>query len=83
MVLFSLKKEKEERKMRMKSTGIVRKIDELGRITLPIEIRRIMDIEQKVKAIADSADELKKSQNTILNEEIRKKENKRKMRGNE
>ena len=33
--------------MRMKSTGIVRKIDELGRITLPIEIRRIMDIEQK------------------------------------
>lgn len=34
----------------------------------------IMDIEQKVKAIADSADELKESQNTILNEEIRKKE---------
>lgn len=33
--------------MGMKSTGVVRKIDELGRITLPIEIRRIMDIEQK------------------------------------
>ncbi len=29
----------------MKSTGIVRKIDELGRIVLPIEIRRTMHIE--------------------------------------
>ena len=28
----------------MKSTGIVRKIDELGRIVLPIEIRNTMDI---------------------------------------
>lgn len=28
----------------MKSTGIVRKIDELGRIVLPIELRRILDI---------------------------------------
>ncbi len=27
-----------------KSTGIVRKIDELGRIVLPIELRRILDI---------------------------------------
>lgn len=34
----------------------------------------IMDIEQKVKSIADSADELIESQNTILDEEIRKKE---------
>lgn len=34
----------------------------------------IMDIEQKVKAIADSADKLKESQSSILNEEIRKKE---------
>lgn len=29
----------------MKSTGIVRKIDELGRIVLPIEIRRTMHID--------------------------------------
>mgnify|MGYP002677073637 CR=1 FL=1 len=29
----------------MKSTGIVRKVDELGRIVLPIEIRKNMDIE--------------------------------------
>ncbi|HEX3076699.1 MAG TPA: AbrB/MazE/SpoVT family DNA-binding domain-containing protein, partial [Lachnospiraceae bacterium] len=29
----------------MKSIGITRKIDELGRITLPIELRRTLDIE--------------------------------------
>ena len=28
----------------MKSTGIVRKVDELGRIVLPVEIRRTMHI---------------------------------------
>ena len=28
----------------MKSTGVVRKVDELGRIVLPIEIRKILDI---------------------------------------
>ncbi len=28
----------------MKSTGIVRKVDNLGRIVLPIELRRTMDI---------------------------------------
>ena len=31
----------------MKSTGIVRKVDELGRIVLPIELRRTLEIEQK------------------------------------
>ncbi len=31
----------------MKATGVVRKVDELGRIVLPIELRRIMDIEEK------------------------------------
>ncbi|MBE6530918.1 MAG: AbrB/MazE/SpoVT family DNA-binding domain-containing protein [Ruminococcaceae bacterium] len=31
----------------MKSTGIVRKVDELGRIVLPIEIRKVMDIKVK------------------------------------
>lgn len=31
----------------MKSTGIVRKIDELGRIVLPIELRRVLDINEK------------------------------------
>jgi transcriptional pleiotropic regulator of transition state genes len=28
----------------MKSTGVVRKIDQLGRIVLPIELRRTLDI---------------------------------------
>lgn len=31
----------------MKSTGILRKVDELGRITLPIELRRSLDLEVK------------------------------------
>ena len=31
----------------MKSTGIVRKVDELGRIVLPIELRRSLDIDVK------------------------------------
>ena len=31
----------------MKSTGIVRKVDELGRIVLPIVLRRTLDIEEK------------------------------------
>ena len=31
----------------MKSTGIVRKVDELGRIVLPIELRRTLGIAEK------------------------------------
>lgn len=31
----------------MKSTGIVRKVDELGRVVLPIELRRTLDINIK------------------------------------
>ena len=31
----------------MKSTGIVRKLDDLGRIVLPIELRRTLEIEEK------------------------------------
>ncbi|HBR07736.1 MAG TPA: AbrB family transcriptional regulator [Clostridiales bacterium] len=31
----------------MKSIGIVRKVDELGRIVLPIELRRTLDIAEK------------------------------------
>jgi transcriptional pleiotropic regulator of transition state genes len=29
----------------LKSTGIVRRVDELGRVVLPIELRRTLDIE--------------------------------------
>lgn len=31
----------------MKSTGIVRKVDELGRVVIPIELRRTMGIDEK------------------------------------
>lgn len=31
----------------MKATGIVRKVDELGRVVLPVELRRTLDIEEK------------------------------------
>ena len=47
----------------MKSTGIVRKVDELGRIVLPIELRRVMDIAEKDSLeiyVAESSIVLKK-----------------------
>ena len=31
----------------MKATGVVRKVDELGRIVLPIELRRTLNIDVK------------------------------------
>ncbi|HHV72595.1 MAG TPA: AbrB/MazE/SpoVT family DNA-binding domain-containing protein [Clostridia bacterium] len=31
----------------MKSTGIVRKVDDLGRVVIPIELRRTLNIEEK------------------------------------
>lgn len=31
----------------MKSTGIVRKVDELGRVVLPIELRRSLELDIK------------------------------------
>jgi transcriptional pleiotropic regulator of transition state genes len=31
----------------MKSTGIIRKVDNLGRIVLPVELRRQLDIDVK------------------------------------
>lgn len=42
----------------MKSTGIVRKVDELGRIVIPIELRRVLDIQEK-EAIEIFVDENK------------------------
>ena len=41
------KQYKEKGNLAMKATGIVRKIDELGRIVLPIELRRTMNIAVK------------------------------------
>ena len=31
----------------MKATGIVRKVDDLGRVCLPIELRRTLDVAEK------------------------------------
>ncbi|AUJ24473.1 AbrB/MazE/SpoVT family DNA-binding domain-containing protein [Virgibacillus dokdonensis] len=31
----------------MKSTGIVRKVDELGRVVIPMELRRTLEIQEK------------------------------------
>lgn len=31
----------------IKSTGIVRRVDDLGRVVLPIELRRTLDISEK------------------------------------
>jgi len=31
----------------MKSTGIVRKIDDLGRIVLPMELRKVLEISER------------------------------------
>lgn len=35
------------REIIMKSTGIVRKVDELGRVVIPIELRRTLGINEK------------------------------------
>lgn len=37
----------ERRVVKMKNTGIVRKVDELGRIVLPVELRRTLGIDVK------------------------------------
>lgn len=31
----------------MRSTGIVRKVDELGRVVIPVELRRTLEIREK------------------------------------
>jgi AbrB family transcriptional regulator, transcriptional pleiotropic regulator of transition state genes len=40
-------RENERRLEIMKSTGIVRKVDELGRVVIPIELRRTLGIAEK------------------------------------
>ena len=40
-----------------KATGIIRKVDELGRIVIPIELRRVMDIKSfKEKGSSNKSD---------------------------
>jgi len=31
----------------MKSTGIVRRVDELGRVVIPVELRKVLNIKEK------------------------------------
>ena len=53
----------------MKSTGIVRKVDELGRIVLPIELRRTLDIAERDSLeifVSDGTIILKKFQPTCI-----------------
>lgn len=53
----------------MKSTGIVRRVDELGRIVLPIELRRTLDIAERDTLeifVSDDTIILKKFQPTCV-----------------
>lgn len=53
----------------LKSTGIVRKVDELGRIVLPIELRRTLDIAERDPLeifVQDDTILLKKHQTTCV-----------------
>ena len=47
--------------MSIKSTGIVRKVDELGRIVLPIELRRTLNIAER-----DSVEIFVDGENVVL-----------------
>ena len=47
MILEMIRLYHEWRRLKMKSTGIIRKVDELGRIVLPIELRRTLDISER------------------------------------
>ena len=42
-----MSKNAEKGGIKMKSTGIVRKVDELGRVVIPIELRNQFNIEEK------------------------------------
>jgi transcriptional pleiotropic regulator of transition state genes len=45
--ILTIKNSNERKVISMKATGIVRKVDELGRIVFPIELRRQFDIKEK------------------------------------
>lgn len=53
----------------MKTTGVIRKLDELGRITLPIELRRSLDLDVKDAleiTVEDDCIILKKAENADI-----------------
>ena len=45
----------------MKSTGIVRKVDDLGRVVLPIEMRRVLSLE-----VRDAVEIFSDGENIVL-----------------
>lgn len=54
----------------MKTTGVIRKLDELGRITLPIELRRSLDLDVKdgleITTVQDDCIILKKAESADI-----------------
>ena len=53
----------------MKSTGILRRVDELGRVVIPIELRRTLDIAERDSMeiyVSDDSIILKKHQPTCI-----------------
>jgi len=53
----------------MKSTGILRRVDELGRVVIPIELRRTLDIAERDSMeiyVSDGSIILKKHQPTCI-----------------
>lgn len=49
----------------MKTTGVIRRLDELGRITLPIELRRSFQLEER-----DAVEIFVEGENIILKKHI-------------
>lgn len=52
----------------MKSTGIVRRVDELGRVVIPIELRNKFDIKEKdpIEIYVDGSSIVLKNTNLIV-----------------
>ena len=46
-IIYEMSKDVIKGGNKMKSTGVVRRVDELGRIVIPIELRRTLDIADK------------------------------------
>ena len=54
----------------MKSTGILRKVDELGRVVIPIELRNKFDIQEKdpMEIFVDGSAIVLKKYEPLINE---------------
>jgi transcriptional pleiotropic regulator of transition state genes len=45
--VYWIQKKRRKGREKMKATGIVRKVDELGRVVLPVELRKTFDIKKE------------------------------------